>query len=208
MYRRQCVLCFGNSSYFHVGPNRRALWTFKMFFFLSKHDTLLRLQNVYIIPEILCNRKRYKRSLSSRIWKYRVGSFLKNLFKNQWSRKAQVYMKAFWHSVKSNLLKSWSLGVERGHNMGNYFTCVSMGKVFKNLSKNYWARIDQIYVKARIKILKSCGRVRRAAGATVRKTIFERAFEGNIEQNLKICCTRRVQIYIEVSCLNAEMSFR
>jgi hypothetical protein len=39
-------------------------------------------------------------------------------------------MKDYWHYLKSNLLKS-VLGVGRGHKMGNYFTCVSMGKVFK-----------------------------------------------------------------------------
>jgi hypothetical protein len=30
--------------------------------------------------------------------------------------------------MKSDLLKSWSLGVGRGHSMGNYFTVVLMGK--------------------------------------------------------------------------------
>jgi hypothetical protein len=28
-----------------------------------------------------------------------------------------------------------------------------------------------------------------------------------LKKNLQICCTRRVQIYIEVSCSNAEISF-
>jgi hypothetical protein len=37
-------------------------------------------------------------------------------------------MKASLHSIESDLLKSWSLGVWRGHNMGNFFTVVSMGK--------------------------------------------------------------------------------
>jgi hypothetical protein len=30
--------------------------------------------------------------------------------------------------MESDLLKSWSLGVGRDHNLGNYFTIVSMGK--------------------------------------------------------------------------------
>jgi hypothetical protein len=34
--------------------------------------------------------------------------------------------------------------------MGNYYICVLMGKVFKNLfnTSNYWARMIQIYIKA------------------------------------------------------------
>jgi hypothetical protein len=30
------------------------------------------------------------------------------LLKNCWPRKTEIYMKAFWHSTKSSLLKSWS----------------------------------------------------------------------------------------------------
>jgi hypothetical protein len=38
----------------------------------------------------------------------RVGSF-QNLLKNYMPRKAEIYMKAFWHSTISSLLKSWPL---------------------------------------------------------------------------------------------------
>jgi hypothetical protein len=42
-----------------------------------------------------------------------------------------------------------SRGSGGGHNMGNYFTSVSMGKFFKNLLlNNCWAKIVQIYIKA------------------------------------------------------------
>jgi hypothetical protein len=56
-----------------------------------------------------------------------------------------------------------------------------------------------------MKILKSWFRGRGAVGATIGKIIFACVF--CICFHLKICCTRRVQIYIEVSSSNAEMSF-
>jgi hypothetical protein len=48
-----------------------------------------------------------------------------------------------------------------------------------------------------------------AVGVKMGKTIFKCVFKGKIIQEnlLQISCTRRAQIYIEVSCSNAEMSF-
>jgi hypothetical protein len=47
--------------------------------------------------------------------------------------------------------------------------------------------------------------VRRAVGATLGKTVFKCVFKGKITKTpYKIRCNRRVQIYTEVSCSNAE----
>jgi hypothetical protein len=50
-----------------------------------------------------------------------IGKYFKNILKNYWARKAQIYTKAFSHTTKSNLLKSWPPGVECGHNRENWF---------------------------------------------------------------------------------------
>jgi hypothetical protein len=49
-----------------------------------------------------------------------VGSFKNRLLKNHRTRKAHIYMKAFWYNVNSSLLKSLSPGVRRGHNKENH----------------------------------------------------------------------------------------
>jgi hypothetical protein len=94
-------------------------------------------------------------------------------------------MKTSWHCVKSALLKSQSQGLWRGHNMGNYCTCVSIGKNFKSrLLNNYWARIVQIYInifwgRAESRF-RNHGFGGRAVGAKLGNIIFKFAFKGGI----------------------------
>jgi hypothetical protein len=63
------------------------------------------------------------------------GAF-KNLFlKNHWARRAQIYMKTFWHNADSNFFKSWSQRVRRGLNMEiHIYTCLYWKKIFSRTS--------------------------------------------------------------------------
>jgi hypothetical protein len=45
-------------------------------------------------------------------------------------QRAEIYMKAFRHSAKSSLLKSWTPGVDWGHNRGNLFYMCLHRKIF------------------------------------------------------------------------------
>jgi hypothetical protein len=62
----------------------------------------------------------------------------KNIFKilipfnNHWPRKAEIYMKALWHSTKISFLKRWSLGVGWGHNRENcFYMCLYRKNIFQ-----------------------------------------------------------------------------
>jgi hypothetical protein len=64
-----------------------------------------------------------------------VGSF-KNPIKNYWTRKAGIYIKAFWLSTKAILLKSWLPGVGWSHNRGNcFYMCLYRENAFKIISR-------------------------------------------------------------------------
>jgi hypothetical protein len=58
---------------------------------------------------------------------------------------AKIYMKIFWYSTKSSLLKSWLMGVGWGHDRGNFFLHVLIKGTIKGtylkdlLNKNQWA---------------------------------------------------------------------
>jgi hypothetical protein len=53
---------------------------------------------------------------------------LKNLLKNHSAKRAQIYMKAFWHNVDLSLCKAWSLGLEGSTIEKTIFTCVYIVK--------------------------------------------------------------------------------
>jgi hypothetical protein len=66
----------------------------------------------------------------------REGS-LKNIFKNLWTRKAQIYLTPFWYSADTSLFIPWSLGVGWGHNRYNNFYVRLWGEnIFKIFSRN------------------------------------------------------------------------
>jgi hypothetical protein len=123
--------------------------------------------------------------------------------------------------IKKTLLTSQSPGVGKGHDIGNYCSCISMREVFKNiLLNNYWARIAQINIKvfwgSAESRFKNPGFGGRAVWVTLWNTILNflkgngslghireyhsEFFKGDI---IKIRCTRTVQIHIRVSCWNA-----
>jgi hypothetical protein len=78
-----------------------------------------------------------------------MGSFKNLLLQNHWLRKAEIYMKAFRHSTKSSLLKSWPPRVGWGHNRGNIFTDFYIRTTFQNLLlNNHRTRNVVIYMEA------------------------------------------------------------
>jgi hypothetical protein len=70
------------------------------------------------------------------------------LFKNHWSLRAEIYMKALWHNTKDSLLKSWSQESGVATIGETLFICVNVkGTYLKDLLKNQWAQRAQIYIK-------------------------------------------------------------
>jgi hypothetical protein len=58
-------------------------------------------------------------------------------------------MKVFGQSTNASFIKSWPTGVGLGHNRETVFTCLYVGKYFKNLLvRNHWARKAEIQMKA------------------------------------------------------------
>jgi hypothetical protein len=79
-----------------------------------------------------------------------MGSF-RNVLKKYWARKAQIYMKGFWHSVESILLCSFSPGVGMGHNrVKHFYVSFKWEKFLKNFlfKKLLSQKKNQIYLQA------------------------------------------------------------
>jgi hypothetical protein len=63
----------------------------------------------YIVTPLMC------------LYMYR--KYFKNLLKNQWTRKAELYMKAFYYSTKASLFKSWPPG-SGGAKVNCFYICL------------------------------------------------------------------------------------
>jgi hypothetical protein len=90
-------------------------WTsLKLFSRTSKPNSIKLGINYPWVKGILTSSNKGPGSLQSgNNYKNEVGSF-KNLLMNHWARRAQIYMKPFWHNVDSSLFKSWSPGDREG----------------------------------------------------------------------------------------------